>query len=70
MTICATAFPFTTKTERRFAIFTRHAARNPWFFPISQVYQILRAGSVLPLEEHTTLLRAYMTEAPPGDGRF
>ncbi len=37
---------------------------TPWFFPLSEVYYFLRAGNVLPPEEHTVLLRKYLEEAP------
>jgi benzoyl-CoA reductase subunit C len=39
-------------------------SRSPWLYPISQVYAVLRAGSVLPPEEHTTMLRRYLDLAP------
>ncbi|HXQ97285.1 MAG TPA: benzoyl-CoA reductase subunit C [Candidatus Limnocylindrales bacterium] len=45
-------------------------SRKPWFFPISEMYLMLRAGNLLPVEEHTALLRAYLNEAPLEDGRF
>ncbi len=35
-------------------------SRQPWCFPISEVYPVLRAGNVLPPEEHTELLRQYL----------
>ncbi len=35
-------------------------SRSPWLFPVSHVYAALRAGSVLPPEEHTALLRRYV----------
>ncbi len=38
----------------------RARSRQPWFFPISEVYPVLRAGNVLPPEEHTKLLRQYL----------
>ncbi len=52
----------------------RHAIRDlyharsesPWLYPISQVYTILRAGSVLPPEEHTTMVRRYLETASQG----
>jgi benzoyl-CoA reductase subunit C len=45
-------------------------SRNPWFFPISEMYLILRAGNILPVEEHTALLREYLTQAPREEERF
>jgi benzoyl-CoA reductase subunit C len=38
-------------------------ARQPWKAPTSEVYLVLRAGMVLPVEEHTTLVRDYIAEA-------
>lgn len=47
-------------------------AREPWTVPSSELYLLLRAGNVLPVEEHTALLERYhsMTVAcrrPPLD---
>ncbi len=42
----------------------RERSRRPWFFPTSEVYLILRAGNVLPPEEHTALVREYLRLAP------
>lgn len=39
-------------------------SRQPWLFPISEIYVMLRAGGVLPPEEHTALLREYLRLAP------
>lgn len=39
-------------------------SRQPWYFPISELYLVLRAGNVLPVEEHTALLREYLRLAP------
>ena len=41
----------------------RARSRQPWCFPISEVYPVLRAGNVLPPEEHTKLLRQYLRSA-------
>ena len=30
-----------------------------WLYPISEVYALLRAGNLLPPEDHTELLRKY-----------
>ncbi len=35
-------------------------AREPWLAPASEVYLVMRAGLVLPVEEHTHLLRDYL----------
>ena len=37
---------------------------RPWIYPLSEVYLVLRAGNVLPPEEHTQLLRDYLDLAP------
>jgi len=57
--------------ENRRAIRDLYQARSrqPWLFPTSEVYLFLRAGNVLPPEEHTTLLRQYLAEAPLEDDR-
>ena len=39
-------------------------SRQPWFFPTSEVYLVLRSGNVLPPEDHTALLRQYLRLAP------
>jgi len=58
--------------ENRKALRDLYEARSqkPWFFPISEMYLMLRVGNLLPVEEHTALLRAYMSEAYLEDGRF
>ncbi len=38
-------------------------AEQPWKAPSSEVYLVLRAGMVLPVEEHNELLRAYLAAA-------
>ncbi len=52
--------------ENRSAIRELYTARSrqPWFFPTSEVYLILRAGNVLPPEEHTLFVREYLRLAP------
>jgi benzoyl-CoA reductase subunit C len=35
-------------------------AAAPWLAPASEVYLVMRAGMVLPVEEHTQLLRDYL----------
>jgi benzoyl-CoA reductase subunit C len=39
-----------------------YRARKPWQAPTSEVYLVLRAGCVLPVEEHTVLIRRYLAE--------
>ncbi len=50
--------------ENRRAIRDLYAyrAQKPWQAPTSEVYLLLRAGCVLPPEEHTALVREYLTE--------
>ncbi|HEX7418239.1 MAG TPA: benzoyl-CoA reductase subunit C [Thermoanaerobaculia bacterium] len=52
--------------DNRRAIRDLYAARGrqPWIFPFSETWQLLRAGNVLPPEEHTALLRSYLELAP------
>jgi benzoyl-CoA reductase subunit C len=52
--------------ENRAAIRALYEARSarPWIYPLSEVYLVLRAGNVLPPEEHTQLLRDYLDLAP------
>ncbi len=38
-------------------------SRTPWLAPTSEVYLLVRAGMVLPVEEHTMLLREYLAAA-------
>ena len=47
--------------ENRRAIQELYAlrAKTPWLAPTSEVYLVLRAGMVLPVEEHTDLVRDY-----------
>ena len=51
--------------ENRTAIRDLYAYRSamPWQAPTSEVYLLLRAGMVLPPEEHTTLVREYLAAA-------
>ena len=42
----------------------RARSRRPWLFPTSEVYLLLRAGNVLPPEDHTAFLREYQQLAP------
>ncbi len=38
-------------------------ARSPWQAPATEAYLVLRAGLVLPVEEHTQMLRDYLAAA-------
>ncbi len=51
--------------ENRQAIRELYAyrAEQPWQAPTSELYLVLRAGCVLPPEEHTVLVRSYLAEA-------
>ncbi|MEW5862522.1 MAG: benzoyl-CoA reductase subunit C [Pseudomonadota bacterium] len=40
-----------------------YRAAQPWQAPTSEVYLLLRAGCVLPVEEHTRLVREYLAAA-------
>jgi benzoyl-CoA reductase subunit C len=40
-----------------------YRSRKPWQAPTSEVYLVLRAGNVLPPEEHTRLVRDYLAAA-------
>lgn len=40
-----------------------YRAAEPWQAPTSEVYLVLRAGMVLPVEEHTLLVRDYLAAA-------
>jgi len=44
-------------------------SRQPWLYPTSEVYLFLRAGNVLPPEEHTALVRDYLAQARLEDDR-
>jgi len=52
--------------EHRRAIRELYKARSrePWLFPASELYLVLRAGNSLPVESHTEMLREYMRLAP------
>lgn len=51
--------------DNRAAIRDLYAYRSakPWQAPTSEVYLVLRAGMVLPVEEHTQLVRDYVAAA-------
>jgi benzoyl-CoA reductase subunit C len=40
-----------------------YRAAKPWQAPTSEVYLLLRAGMVLPVEQHTVLVREYLVAA-------
>ena len=40
-----------------------YRAAKPWQAPTSEVYLLLRAGMVLPVEQHTVLVREYLAAA-------
>ena len=42
-------------------------AREPWLAPASEAYLIVRAGLVLPVEEHSIILRQYIDAAQSED---
>jgi benzoyl-CoA reductase subunit C len=42
----------------------RARSRQPWIYPTSEVYVLVRAANVLPPEDHTALLREYLRLAP------
>ncbi|MCI0341322.1 MAG: 2-hydroxyacyl-CoA dehydratase [Planctomycetales bacterium] len=43
-------------------------AEKPWLVPVSEAFLVVRAGAVLPAEEHAALLRDYV-RAAEGSGR-
>jgi len=45
-------------------------AREPWRVPASESYLVLRAGMVLPVEEHSQVLREYLDEARAADRKM
>ncbi len=51
--------------DNRRAVMEMYAARakTPWLVPTSELYLLLRAGLVLPPEEHTQLVRQYVAAA-------
>ena len=38
----------------------RARSRRPWIYPMSETFLLLRAGNVLPPEDHTALIRSYL----------
>ncbi len=47
----------------------RERSRRPWRYPISEVFPLLRAGNVLPPEQHTELIDDYLRLASEAGGR-
>jgi benzoyl-CoA reductase subunit C len=43
--------------------------KSPWKVPASEAYQVLRAGCVMPIEEHSALLREYIDGCEAADRR-
>ena len=62
----------TIYNENRTALDDLYRARSltPWVYPISEMYLVLRAGCLLPPEEHTALIREYLELAPQEDDRM
>ena len=60
-----------TYNENRRAIRALYQARSdtPWFFPIAEMYPVLRAGNLLTPEAHTEMLREYIRLARLEDSR-
>jgi benzoyl-CoA reductase subunit C len=57
--------------ENRRAISELYQARSdrPWIYPTAEIFLLLRAGNVLPPEDHTALIRQYLDLAPQEDDR-
>jgi len=57
--------------QQRRALRELYAARSrqPWFFPISEMYPVLRAGNLLPPDEHTAMIEEYQRLAVEESGR-
>ena len=57
--------------QNRRALRSLYKARSerPWFYPTSEVYLVLRAGTVLPPEEHTEIVHRYLELAPLEEDR-
>lgn len=48
------------ENRRRLAAMMRLRAERPWLVPADEAYLLIRAGDVLPVEEHTAMLEAYL----------
>jgi benzoyl-CoA reductase subunit C len=57
--------------ENRRAIRDLYRARSarPWSYPTAEMYQVVRAGNLLPPADHTALVRSYIEEAAQDSGR-
>jgi benzoyl-CoA reductase subunit C len=57
--------------DNRRAVRRLYAERSarPWIFPADEVYLVLRAGCVLPPEEHTAMVESYLELAPQEESR-
>ena len=57
--------------ENRKAVRQLYAERSarPWIFPAEEVYVVLRAGCVLPPEDHTVMVNEYIELAPRDEDR-
>lgn len=57
--------------ENRCAIRELYQARSqrPWVYPTSEMHLMMRAGNLLPPEDHTALLRDYLAAAPLEEDR-
>jgi len=51
------------ENRRALAELYAYRAQQPWQAPTSEVYLLQRAGMVLPVEEHTALVREYLAAA-------
>ncbi|NQV60117.1 MAG: benzoyl-CoA reductase subunit C [Alphaproteobacteria bacterium] len=49
--------------RKAIAALYQYRAAQPWQAPTSEIYLLLRAGMVLPVEEHSQLLRDYVAAA-------
>jgi benzoyl-CoA reductase subunit C len=57
--------------DNRRAVHRLYAERSarPWIYPADEVYLVLRAGCVLPPEEHTAMVASYIELAPLEESR-
>ena len=55
------------KTAGLCAISTTFRAKQPWKAPASDVYLLIRAGLVLPVEEHSQLMQDWLAAAEAED---
>ncbi len=62
-TSCAARSRSTTRTAGWCASSTPSGRERPWQAPAAEVYLVMRAGLVLPVEEHSAMLRDYLAAA-------